>query len=129
MDDWNQTHHSASGLLERVRQSTFDTQHAQSQVLEFLKTHVPVNQSPLCGNTIYQDRRFLNRHMPLLDQYLHYRLVDVSSIKELAARWYPTLPPFKKSEKHLALDDIRESIGELAYYRTTLFAAQPRPLT
>ncbi len=126
MDEWNQTHHRDSGLLTRVRQSTVDTQQAEGLLLEFLQAHVPEGKSPLCGNTIYQDRRFLTRHMPRVERYLHYRLVDVSSVKELALRWYPDLPPFQKAEKHLALDDIRESIGELAYYRNTVFASPAR---
>ncbi len=118
MDEWNQTHHKASGLLDRVRASPVSMVEAEAQTLAFLEQHVPRNQAPLCGNSVWQDRRFLTRYMPTLEAYLHYRLVDVSTIKELARRWKPDLlAGFKKQNAHTALADIRESIDELRYYR------------
>jgi len=121
MDDWNKNQHGKSGLLERVRSSLESTASAETKSLEFLAAWVPAGKVPLCGNSIWQDRRFLCRHMPRLDAFFHYRLVDVSTVKELSRRWYPNLAPYKKSEKHLALDDIRESVAELRHYRTQLF--------
>jgi len=122
MDDWNQTHHSASGLLKRVRETGVDIKEAQALTLEFLKQHVELGKAPLCGNTIWQDRRFLARHMSELEAFFHYRLIDVSSIKELARRWRPEmLQGFTKRNEHLALADIRESIAELRYYRENFF--------
>ena len=122
MDDWNVRHHTASGLLERVRASTLELEEAEALTLEFVREHVDPKTAPLCGNSIGQDRRFLYRYMPGLSAYLHYRSVDVSSIKELAARWYgPELRPPPKSSTHRALDDIRESIEELRFYRNTVF--------
>lgn len=122
MDDWNQTHHSASGLLKRVRETGVDIKEAQALTLEFLKPHVEPGKAPLCGNTIWQDRRFLAYHMKELEAFFHYRLIDVSSIKELARRWRPEmLQGFTKRNEHLALADIRESIAELSYYRENFF--------
>lgn len=121
MDEWNQTHHAKSGLLDRVRASGETLASAEAKVLEFCAARVPPKKSPLCGNSVWQDRRFLDRHMPALNAFFHYRIIDVSSVKELALRWYPQLPPFKKAESHLALADIRESVGELKYYRDNLF--------
>lgn len=122
MDEWNQTHHSASGLLQRVRDSGVDIKEAQALTLEFLAQHVEPGKAPLCGNTIWQDRRFLARHMVELEAFFHYRLIDVSSIKELARRWRPEmLQGFTKRNEHLALADIRESIAELSYYREHFF--------
>lgn len=121
MDEWNQTHHGKSGLLDRVRASTESMRSAEEKVLAFCAGHVGPKASPLCGNSVWQDRRFLDRHMPALNAYFHYRIIDVSSVKELAFRWYPQLPPFKKAETHLALADIRESVGELRYYREHCF--------
>jgi len=119
MDEWNQTHHTASGLIERVRRSPVSTLEAEAQTLAFLERYVERNASPLCGNTIWQDRRFLVRYMPVLEQYLHYRNIDVSTLKELARRWRPELlAGFTKRGAHTALSDIRESIEELRYYRT-----------
>lgn len=121
LDDWNRTHHGASGLLNRVRASEVDTVGAESRTLDFLSKHVPAGASPLCGNSICQDRRFLARLMPRLEAYFHYRNLDVSSLKILAQRWAPEVATsFKKSGKHLALDDIRESISELRHYREHL---------
>jgi oligoribonuclease len=122
MDDWNREHHGASGLTERVRASTVSLGEAETRTLEFVRVHCPQRTSPLCGNSIHQDRRFLARYMPQLDAYLHYRNVDVSTLKELVRRWYPdgpAAPP--KRHAHLALDDIRESIEELRFYRARFF--------
>ncbi|MDI1229608.1 MAG: oligoribonuclease [Methylobacter sp.] len=118
MDDWNQHHHGQSGLIERVKASAIDTAEAERQTIEFLKQWVPENTSPICGNSIGQDRRFLYRYMPKLEVYFHYRNIDVSTLKELAARWAPDVKDgFKKKSSHQALDDIIESIEELRYYR------------
>ena len=122
MDDWNREHHGASGLVERVRASRLAVGDAEAQTLEFVRRHVAERTSPLCGNSIWQDRRFLARYMPALERYLHYRNVDVSTVKELVRRWYPDGPaPPEKKHAHLALDDIRESIDELRFYRTHMF--------
>ncbi|MDZ7668535.1 MAG: oligoribonuclease [Gammaproteobacteria bacterium] len=118
MDDWNQSHHSSSGLLERLRADGVTEREAEAATLAFLEQHVEKKRSPLCGNTIWQDRRFLTRYMPTLEDYLHYRMVDVSSIKELVQRWRPDLMAgFSKKNEHTALADVRESIAELRYYR------------
>ncbi len=118
MDEWNQTHHSASGLLDRVRRSEVTLLEAEAQTLAFLERWVEKGAAPLCGNSIWQDRRFLSRHMPTLEAYLHYRIIDVSSLKELARRWRPDLlDALKKENAHTALADIRESIAELRLYR------------
>lgn len=118
MDEWNQHHHGQSGLIERVKASTVDDAEAERQTIEFLKQWVPENTSPLCGNSIGQDRRFLCRYMPKLEAYFHYRNIDVSTLKELAARWAPEVKDgFKKQSTHQALDDIVESIEEMRYYR------------
>ncbi|MFI3157815.1 MAG: oligoribonuclease [Methylococcaceae bacterium] len=118
MDDWNQSHHGQSGLIERVKASTVNDAEAERQTLEFLRQWVPENSSPICGNSIGQDRRFLYRYMPKLEAYFHYRSIDVSTLKELAARWAPDVKEgFKKQSSHQALDDIIESIEELRYYR------------
>ena len=121
MDEWNTSHHTASGLLERVRSSDVDLRRAEVETLDFLRELVPAGASPICGNSICQDRRFLARLMPELEAYFHYRNLDVSTLKELALRWAPrTLEGFSKKNNHLALDDIRESIEELRFYRKTL---------
>ena len=118
MDEWNQKHHGQSGLIERVKASTINAAEAERLTLEFLKEWVPANTSPICGNSIGQDRRFLYRYMPTLEAYFHYRNIDVSTLKELAARWAPAVKDgFNKESKHQALDDIIESIEELRYYR------------
>jgi oligoribonuclease len=129
MDDWNQKQHRKSGLLDRVLASAETMESAEMKTLEFLAQRLPAGKIPLCGNSVWQDRRFLGRHMPALEKFFHYRFVVISSFKELAARWYPALPPFKKSEAHLALADILESIEELRYYREKLFVATPPPVT
>jgi len=122
MDDWNKRQHLGSGLLERVRASRIDPLEAERRTLEFLRRWVPAGASPMCGNSICQDRRFLHRLMPTLEAYFHYRHIDVSTIKELARRWLPDMSRgIKKSGAHLALDDIRESVAELAFYRQHLF--------
>ena len=118
MDAWNKGTHGKSGLIDRVKASTVDEATAQARVIEFLKAFVPRNKSPMCGNSICQDRRFLAREMPLLERFFHYRNLDVSTVKELARRWLPkVLEGLKKSGTHLALDDIHESIAELRHYR------------
>jgi len=118
MDDWNQQHHGQSGLIDRVKASTIDDAEAERLTIEFLKAWVPENTSPICGNSIGQDRRFLYRYMPKLEAYFHYRNIDVSTLKELAARWAPDVKNgFNKESTHQALDDILESIEELRYYR------------
>jgi oligoribonuclease len=122
MDDWNQRQHGGSGLVARVRASTIDAAEAERQTLAFLREHVPAGASPICGNSICQDRRFLARWMPELERHFHYRNLDVSTLKELAARWYAgRIPPFKKGTAHLAKSDILDSIAELRYYRAHLF--------
>lgn len=123
MDAWNTTQHSRSGLTERVRASTFDVAAAEAATLEFLRQHVSERASPMCGNSVCQDRRFMHRLMPTLEAYFHYRNLDVSTLKELARRWYPILPAFEKQTAHRALSDIRDSIEELRYYRLHLFRA------
>jgi oligoribonuclease len=118
MDDWNQKHHGQSGLIDRVRASTTTARDAELATINFLKEWVPEGVSPMCGNTIGQDRRFLRKYMPKLESYFHYRSIDVSTLKELALRWSPGLAEgFKKQNKHEALADIHESIAELCYYR------------
>lgn len=121
MDEWNTRTHGESKLIDKVKCSTQDEAAVEEAVLAFIKQHVGEGQSPLCGNSIGHDRRFIAKYMPLLDAYLHYRNIDVSSVKELVRRWYPTLPPFEKQNDHTALKDIRESIGELKYYREKIF--------
>jgi len=122
MDEWCTTTHGASGLTERVRQSTLTDREAEKQTLAFLREHLEPGQSPMCGNSICQDRRFLARYMPELEAFFHYRNLDVSTIKELAKRWNPgVLEGFTKKGAHLALDDIRESIAELQHYRQHFF--------
>lgn len=126
MDNWNQRQHSRSGLLERVKSSTFTEAEAEKQTLMFIQSYVLSRKSPMCGNSICQDRRFLARCMPELEQFFHYRNLDVSTIKELASRWRPDLAKgLKKASKHLALEDIKDSIAELAYYREHFFKLQP----
>ncbi len=118
MDEWNTSHHGASGLTERVRVSELSTREAELETLEFLQNYVPARKSPMCGNTICQDRRFMARLMPELEEFFHYRNLDVSTLKELARCWKPELlSGFQKKGAHLALDDILESIDELKYYR------------
>ena len=122
MDDWNQKHHGESGLVERVRSSKYSEDDAISMTIEFISQYVPQGTSPMCGNSIGQDRRFMNRYMPKLEDYFHYRNIDVSTIKELTRRWKPELMDgFTKQGTHKALVDIQESIAELQYYRAKVF--------
>jgi len=122
MDEWNTNQHGKSGLIERVRKSTFSELDAERETIDFLEPYVPVGNSPMCGNSICQDRRFMARTMPDLEEYFHYRNLDVSTIKELASRWCPDiLSGLKKEGTHLAMDDIRDSIQELKYYREHFF--------
>lgn len=118
MDEWNTTQHGRSGLTQRVRDSRIEAAEAERQTLEFLRKWVPAGKSPICGNSICQDRRFLARWMPDLEKHFHYRNLDVSTVKELCNRWAPAISKgFTKESSHLALDDIRDSIEELRYYR------------
>jgi oligoribonuclease len=120
MDEWNTSHHTRSGLVSRVKASDEDESSASAITIDFLKKYVPERASPMCGNSICQDRRFMARHMPELERYFHYRNLDVSTLKILMQRWRPELEAgFNKEGTHLALDDIRESIEELRYYRQT----------
>ena len=126
MDRWNTEHHTASGLVERVRCSKVSETEAEAVTLAFVQRHCERRTAPLCGNTVWQDRRFLMRYMPVLNDHLHYRIVDVSTVKELARRWRPQLAEgFKKANTHRALDDIRESIAELKFYRERFFRLHP----
>jgi oligoribonuclease len=127
MDEWNQRHHGASGLLARVRASGATAADAERQTLGFLAQYVPAGVSPMCGNSICQDRRFLARHMPSLERFFHYRNLDVSTVKELAKRWAPQVAAgVAKQNAHLALADIHDSIAELRHYRRQLFAPEFR---
>ena len=122
MDDWNHDHHTKTGLIDKVKSSTVTEAQAQEQTLDFLKQYLPFGASPMCGNSICQDRRFLYQHMPKLEEFFHYRNVDVSTIKELVRRWKPSvLDLVKKAGKHVALDDIKDSIAELQLYRKEVF--------
>lgn len=122
MDEWNTKQHSKSGLVARIKESSFSEEQAQAETLEFLMKYVLPGKSPMCGNSICQDRRFLYRYMPKLEQFFHYRNLDVSSIKILAQHWAPQiLNGIKKDSRHLALDDIKDSIAELRYYREHFF--------
>ena len=119
MDAWNKGTHGKSGLIDKVRNSVLTEEQAEQQLLDFVARYVPRSGSPMCGNTISQDRRFLVKYMPRLESYFHYRNLDVSTLKELAKRWRPDLySAFKKQQKHTALADVHESIDELVYYRT-----------
>ncbi|MEO9654834.1 oligoribonuclease [Marinomonas sp.] len=122
MDEWCTQHHGDSGLTQRVLDSKISMVQAESETIEFLKQYVSAGVSPICGNSVGQDRRFLYQYMPALEAFFHYRYIDVSTIKELAKRWKPeALDGFVKQGSHLALDDIMESIGELQHYRKTMF--------
>lgn len=121
MDEWNTTHHNNSGLVKRVQESVITEAMAEAQMLAFLREHTQEGKSPMCGNSIWQDRRFLAAYMPELEKYFHYRMVDVSTLKELALRWAPAIyNGLKKESAHLALSDIHDSINELRYYREHL---------
>jgi oligoribonuclease len=118
MDEWNVKQHHGSGLVDRVRASKYDERKAEVETIEFLKQHIPAGVSPMCGNSICQDRRFLAHYMPELEAYFHYRQIDVSTLKELARRWRPEILNYlQKKSRHLALEEIYDSISELRYYR------------
>ncbi len=118
MDEWNTRQHGRSGLVDRVRESRITTLEAARETLDFIQRHVPAGKSPMCGNSICQDRRFMYRLMPELEAYFHYRNLDVSTLKELARRWSPEVyKGYRKESSHLAMDDIRDSINELKHYR------------
>lgn len=121
MDEWNTTHHFESGLVKRIREQGVDLSEAENMTLDFLKEWVDPNTAPLCGNSVWNDRRFLEKEMPLVAEYLHYRMIDVSTVKELARRWYPEVDKYPKKGAHLALDDIIESVEELDYFRSKVF--------
>ena len=121
MDEWNTSHHNQSGLVERVRNQSVSVEEAEKQTIEFISKWVDKGVAPLCGNSIWNDRKFMEKEMKQLVQYLHYRMIDVSTIKELSKRWYPDIEGFQKKGCHLALDDILESIEELKYFRNKLF--------
>ncbi|MGB5324178.1 MAG: oligoribonuclease [Pseudomonadales bacterium] len=122
MDDWNTRQHGGSGLTQRVRESVVTEAQAENETIAFLQKHLEAGHSPMCGNSICQDRRFLARYMPQLEAFFHYRNLDVSTLKELARRWKPeVLEGMKKTSSHLALDDIKDSIEELRYYRGKFF--------
>lgn len=120
MDHWNTLHHTASGLIERVKKSNITESQAETKTLDFLKDYVPPKKSPLCGNSICQDRRFLHHYMPNLNKFFHYRHLDVSTLKILVQRWAPQIMTPIKESQHIALQDIRDSIEELRYYREHL---------
>ena len=121
MDEWNTRQHNQSGLVDRIKKSPYSIAEAESMTLEFLEKFVPKGKSPMCGNSICQDRRFMYRLMPELEEYFLYRNLDVSTIKELAKRWVPDLEGYNKQGSHLAMDDIKDSIEELKYYREHVF--------
>ncbi|KAI8993697.1 ribonuclease H-like domain-containing protein [Pilobolus umbonatus] len=121
MNDWCIQHHGTSGLTKEVLESTLTAADAEKQVVDFLSQHIEKGVAPLAGNTVHEDKRFLYKEMPGIIEYLHYRIVDVSTVKELARRWHPSLPGYKKQGEHRALGDIIESIEELKYYKETLF--------
>ena len=121
MSDWSREHHDRSGLTERVKISNVMLTEAEDQTFDFIKNYAEWGQAPLCGNSVHQDRLFLAKYMSKVDRFLHYRNIDVSSIKELVYRWYPNLDKFSKTNKHTALEDIYESIDELKYYKEKVF--------
>lgn len=121
MDEWNTSHHTTSGLVERVKTVGVSVEEAEQQTLEFLQSWVEEGKAPLCGNSVWNDKKFMEKEMPALVDYLHYRMIDVSTVKELARRWYPDVGRYEKKGAHLALDDILESIEELRYFRTRVF--------
>ena len=121
MDEWNTSHHTSSGLVERVRQAGVSIEEAEERTLQFLQEWVPEGRAPLCGNSVWNDKKFMEKEMPKLVEHLHYRMIDVSTVKELARRWYPEVGRYEKKGAHLALDDILESIEELRYFRSKVF--------
>jgi oligoribonuclease len=129
MDSWNKSTHARSGLVDKVRASTFTEAEVEARLVDFLKPLVGERLAPLCGNTVHQDRRFMARYMPLFDAYLHYRIIDVSTLKELAKRWHPeVLAGVAKEGRHEALADVHESIEELRHYRRYFLVAPPAPV-
>ncbi len=128
MNAWNRHTHHGSGLIKRVKASDVTIKQAEQEIVEFVQRWTVEREAPLCGNSVHQDRRFLYGEMPKLIEWLNYRIVDVSSIKELANRWYPNMEPFLKQENHRALDDIRESIDELRWYREKIFRPVDPPV-
>jgi oligoribonuclease len=120
MDEWNRKTHKKTGLIKRIRNSTYNESKAENEIILFLKKWLPIKSSPICGNSIYQDRKFLDKYMPTLENYFHYRCIDVSTIKELVKRWYPNVLRNKK-KNHTALNDIHESIEELRFYKKIFF--------
>ena len=129
MDSWNKGTHGRSGLIDKVKASTVTEAEAQQQVLDFVAKYAPKNSTPMCGNSISQDRRFLVKYMPKLEAFFHYRNLDVSSLKELAKRWHPEVySSFRKQQKHTALADVHESIDELAHFRDQFLKVEPTPL-
>ncbi len=127
MNDWNRRTHHGSGLIKRVKSSETTIEQAEAEIVDFVQQWTVKGSAPLCGNSVHQDRRFLYGQMPRLIEWLNYRIVDVSTIKELANRWYPELEPFAKQERHRALDDIQESIAELRWYRERIFQPLSAP--
>ncbi|ALD15495.1 oligoribonuclease [Buchnera aphidicola (Aphis glycines)] len=123
MNEWNKQNHINTGLVEKVKKSTYNESQAELKTISFLEKWVSSKSSPMCGNSIYQDRIFLNQHMPKLEKYFHYRSIDVSTVKELVSRWYPKIKKFKKKKHHNALDDIKESVLELRFYKNICFNA------
>ncbi len=121
MEAWSAEHHAASGLLQRAREAGVTMEEAERQTLEFVRRHCPEKGSPLCGNSVWYDRRFLIRYMPRLNGYLHHRNIDVSTVKELAERWFPSLRAPEKQKSHRVMDDLRESLEELRFYRQRIF--------
>lgn len=127
MDEWNTRQHNQSGLVARVKASKISEAEAERQTLDFLRKHVTKNKSPMCGNSVWQDRRFLTKYMPQLESYFHYRMLDVSTLKELAKRWAPKIyNSFKKESSHLALADIHDSISELKHYRESFLKLEAK---
>lgn len=125
MDEWNTRHHHRSGLVDRIRNEGVSVKEAEQATLSFLREWVDENTAPLCGNSVWNDRQFMAKEMPELLDFLHYRMVDVSTVKELSRRWYSNVPRYPKKGAHLALDDILESIEELKYFRKHVFVGQP----
>ena len=121
MNEWNVKQHTSSGLVEKIKSSFISTKEAEEQCLKFFQSHIKQHKSPLCGSSVSHDRRFLIKHMPKLANHFHYRHIDVSSFKEVIKRWYPEADEFKKVSSHRAMDDIKESVNELKFYRDKLF--------
>ncbi|MBL0690738.1 MAG: oligoribonuclease [SAR324 cluster bacterium] len=123
MDEWNLTTHTHTGLYRYVLESNISIQSAEKSLLKYVKKHITEKTAPVCGNTVWQDRMFLANYMPKFNNYMHYRNIDVSTLKELSFKWYPNLPKFQKIERHSALQDIKESLSELKYYRDNILKA------